>query len=325
MPLPAACLNLTRRRWLHAAGALPLALHLQPACAAEDVKAGAIDLMPDFWRAYDASVRESASARAAHLRRAFFGPHEATYRLAGIKPPDEPAIARWLVRFDAIAADTRALHARLERELGRHRADFRAALPDFDPQRSPVHLMPSMDRFDAHLEPHPDGLPLFFAPDGIVRYHGAGADLSVLFSHEMFHCYQGQLNAGMAQDAQPAVYVNLWIEGGATYASEHLNPGASLRHVLLDDEVLLRDGPRVAPRVAAAMLDRIDATDDATLNSFFSMGATAEWPARAGYYVGLLAARDWARTMSLQQLAAMPREQVRQCSLDALRRIAGQG
>jgi hypothetical protein len=324
MPPSTDCPDLTRRRWLNAAAAMPLALHLPPARAA--TQGGAIDLMPDFWRAYDAGRSGPAPARAARLHREFFSRHEATYRLAGMKPPDEPAVARWLERFDTIAQDTRALHGRFERELSRHRTTFRAALPDFDPLRSPVYLLPSMDRFDAHLEPQPDGLPLFFAPDGIARYHGAAADLSVLFMHEMFHCYQGQLNAGMAQDPQPPVYVNLWIEGGATYASEQLNPRAPLLHVLLDDEVLLREGPHAAARVAAAMLDRIDATDDATLNGFFSMGTTsANWPARAGYYVGLLAARDWARTMSLQQLAAMPREQVRQRSLDALRTIASQG
>jgi hypothetical protein len=311
----------TRRHCLQAAIALPLVVHHRLSDAAQ--VGAATDLMPDFWRVYDASSALHQPARADRLRREFFQPNEPIYRLAGMKLPDDAVIVRWLASFDGIAQNVRRMHRRFAHALAHHRTAFRRALPDFDPQRSPVYLLPSVYRFDAHLEPQPDGLPLFFAPDGIVRYHGADADLSVLFSHEMFHCYQGQMNAGMAQDSQPPVFVNLWVEGGATYASERLNPRASLRHVLLDDDALLREGPRSAPRVAAALLERIDATDAATLKSFFAMGWRGDWPSRAGYYVGLLVAREWARTMNLQQLAAMPREQVLQRSIQTLRRIAG--
>lgn len=315
-PLPA----LSRRHWLQAALAFPLTSRLASATPAND----AIDLMPAFWRVYDAGLELPVAERAGRLRRGFFEPHGAVYKEAGSKLPDEARIARWLATFDALAPGVRAVHRRFGAELARQRKAFGEALPDFDPQRSPIHLLPSLYGFDAHLEPRADGLPLFFAPDGIVRYHGAEADLSVLFAHEIFHCYQGQMNPGMAQDTRPAVYVNLWIEGGATHASEQLNPGASLHHVLLDDDVLLREGPRTAPRVAAALLDRLDATDDATLQSFFAMGWRGEWPARAGYYVGLLVAREWARTMDLRQMASMPREQVRERSAGSLRRIAAQ-
>lgn len=311
----------TRRHCLQAALALSLALRHGLSEAAPT--GAATDLMPDFWRVYDASHALRLPARAHLLRREFFQSNEPIYRLAGMTLPDDAAIERWLSSFDGIAQSVRDMHRRFALELAHHGAAFRRALPDFDPQRSPVYLLPSVYRFDAHLEPQTDGLPLFFAPDGIVRHHGADADLSVLFSHEMFHCYQGQMNPGMAQDPQPPVFVNLWVEGGATCASERLNPRASLRHVLLDDDVLLREGPRTAPRVATALLDRIDATDAATLKSFFSMGWRGEWPARAGYYVGLLVAREWARTMSLQQLAAMPREQVLERSIHTLRWIAG--
>ncbi|HET7863841.1 MAG TPA: hypothetical protein VFL86_05480 [Burkholderiaceae bacterium] len=311
---------ITRREWLAALGALSLGLNRPLRAAAAD--GAAIDLMPNFWHTYDAGRALQMPERAEGLRREFFEPHADTYRQAGSKLPDDAAIGRWLASFDGIAPSVRDMHHRFAHELARHSAAFRIALPDFDPQRSPIYLLPSMDRFDAHLEPHANGLPLFFAPDGIVRYHGAGADLSVLFTHEIFHCYQGQMNPGMTQDTRAPVYVNLWVEGGATYASERLNPQASLHHVLLDDDVLLREGPGTATRVAKALLDRIDATDDATLNSFFSMGWRGPWPARAGYYVGLLVARDWARTMDLQALAAMPRERVREQSIAALQRIA---
>ena len=61
---------------------------------------------------------------------------------------------------------------------------------------------------------------------------------------------------------------------------------------MLDDEAPLRDGPAAAPRIAAALLAALDATDAATVESFVSMGWHGDaWPRRGGYYVGYLAAR----------------------------------
>jgi len=271
------------------------------------------DRMPAFWRAYDASLALPPQERAQRLVREFFSPAQALYARAGSKAPDAAAAGRWLARFDPIAPDVRAVSARVTTELPANLDRFRAALPDFDPAVSPIAVLPSLFAFDAHLEPGGATLPLFFGPDGIVRYHGTRADLDVLFSHEIFHCYQAQRNPALMLASNPPVYGNLWIEGVATWASGQLNPGASLLHVLLDDEALFRDGPRTAPRVAAAMLARLDATDDATLAGFFGAGQTGlEWPSRAGYYVGYLAARRIGAELSMREMAALPMARIRE-------------
>lgn len=316
--MPPAAL-LTRRSWIAAA----LAGMAAPACAAPPSLPD--DRMPAFWRLYDGSRTEAADARVEALRDGFFKPNEALYRRAGARLPADEALQAWLTQFDPMAHAVRKVHARLVADYGAHVEHFVAALPDFDPAASPTVVLPSLFRFDAHLEPDGRQLPLFFGPDGIVRHHGPNPDLGVLLSHELFHCYQAQRQPALSLDPQPPLYAGLWIEGTATYASERLNPGASLRHVLLDDEPLWRDGPPLAARIAAEALARIDSTADADQAAFLSHGYRGEWPARAGYYVGLLAARSIGRSLGLREMAALPAPQVRERLAVALAQIQRDG
>jgi hypothetical protein len=144
----------------------------------------------------------------------------------------------------------------------------------------------------------------------------------VLFAHEVFHCYQAQRNPALSLDPEAPVYAGLWIEGVATFASERLNPQASLKHVLLDDEALWRDGPAALPRVVAALRERLDSTDPRDLSAFFSAGWKGDWPARSGYYAGLLAARRIGGTLPLAAMAALPAAEVRRRLAEALQTLA---
>jgi hypothetical protein len=323
----------TRRSLLKGAAALLAAGVAVRSPAAEgggDAReiAGALvdDRMPAFWRVYDTTRTLPVAERAQRLVDGFFKPEQALYRRAGMKERTPDSVARWLAAFDGIAPAVRQVHAQMPGTLRSNIAKFRAALPDFDAASSPVFVLPSQFNFDAHLEPDGATMPLFFGPDGIVRLHGAGADLGVLFAHEIFHCYQGQRNPSMALDPKPPAFANLWIEGVATWASEQLNPGASLLHVLLDDETLLHEGPRTAPRVAAALLEHLDTTDDAFIGSLFTTGAHGpDWPARAGYYVGWLASRRIGRELTLGQMAALPTPQVRERLVAQLQEIRAGG
>ena len=277
--------------------------------------------MADFWAAYDVGRTLELPARAQGLVDAFFQPHAADYRRAGIDPTAR-RVAAWLPQFDAMELDVRALHARFTESYARNLARLRTALPDFDGRASPVELLPSLFHFDAHLQPDGRHLPLFFAPDGIVRFHGPGADLGVFFAHEIFHCYQAQKNPSMSLDERAPVFASLWIEGVATYASERLNPGASLLHVLLDDSRLAAADDATLKKVARSLVTHLDATDDATQRSFFVLSYQGDWPPRAGYYVGLLAARRLGETMTLRQMAELPTPRVRELLEQALRAIA---
>lgn len=283
---------------------------------------GFVDLMPEFWAAYDGHAGQDVPSRSRSLFDAFFRNHADVYRRAGleVKPAD---VARWLPGFDGRAAAARTVHRRFAHDYAGNVGRFRSAIADFDGHASPVTLLPSLMHFDAHLQPDGPRLPLFFGPDAIVYYHGADADLDVLFSHELFHCYQGQRNPAMCLDAEAPLYVSLWMEGTATWASETLNPGASLQHVLLDDALLARAAPSQLSAAAQAMLSALDARDPATQALFFESGHHGDgWPPRAGYAVGLQIARGLGTTMSLPQMAALPAQAVRETLAQALARFA---
>ncbi len=315
--------------FLAAALAAPAIGRAQPASAqaassarAADAHAGFVDLMPAFWAAYDAHLGDALPARAQALFDQFFRPHDADCRRAGYEPT-LAAIAARLPGIDQRAAAARTVHANFAQNYASNLHRFRQALPDFDDAASPVTLMPSLGHFDAHLQPNGASLPLFFDPDAIAFHHGAGVDLDVLFSHELFHCYQGQKNPVMCLDPAAPVYVSLWMEGTATYASERMNPGASSLHVLLDDVALAQADDASLRTAAQGLLANLDATDDAVQSLFFQTGHHGDgWPPRAGYAVGLRIARGLGATMTLPQMAALPAPQARDTLAQALKRMS---
>jgi len=305
---------LSRRRTLCLLGACAL----PHAAAAPEPRP--VDLMPAFWAAYDGGLGRPLAERVQRLAAGFFDPHLADYRTAGIAKR-LANVAPWLPEFDAVAADVRAVHARFVRDYAGRMATFRRALPDFDAAAAPVTLMPSLFGFDGHLEPDGKAVPLFFGLDGIVRFHGADANLDVLFTHELFHCYQAQKNPALMLDPKAPVFASLWQEGVATYASEQLNPGAGLLHVLLDDKPVAEADRATLRRVAAALLEHLDATDAGMQEAFFGMGYAGSWPARSGYHVGLLLARRVGATTTLPRMAALPTPEVRATLAKALRAL----
>lgn len=285
-------------------------------------RAGFFDLMPRFWAVYDAHLAEDLPSRARALFEKFFLVHADVYLLTSYTATLDD-VTRMLPGIDRRAAAARTVHAEFAHQYAGNVARFRAVLPDFDGRASPVTLLPSLGHFDAHLQPNGVNLPLFFDPDLIVYHHGTDVDLDVLFSHELFHCYQGQKNPAMCLDPVAPLYVSLWNEGTAVYASERMNPGASPLHVLLDDRGLLQADDISLRAAARAMLSSLDATDAATQSLFFDTGPHSDaWPPRAGYAVGLQIARGLGATMSLPQLAELPARRVRETLAQALRTMA---
>ncbi len=281
-----------------------------------------LDLMPDFWTVYGEPSSENLPERAQRLFDGFFRKHHDVYRLAGVETKLDDVV-RWLPGFDGRAPAAHVVHMRFARDYAGNLGRFRSALPDFDDRASPVTLLPSLMHFDAHLQPNGSSLPLFFGPDAIVYFHGADADLAVLFSHELFHCYQGQMNPAMGLDPAAPLYASLWMEGTATYASERLNPSTSPLHVLLDDATLAHLEMSSMRAAAQAMLSHLDARDEATQSLFFETGHHGDgWPPRVAYAVGLQIARGLGAAMSLPQMAALPAPGVRETLAHALQRLA---
>jgi hypothetical protein len=263
------------------------------------------DLMPAFWRVYNPIAASPVEAQADRLVREFFTPRHAIYARAGVTRTDSATVARWLPKISGIIPPMRSLHAQFAQAYGGYAATFTQAFPDFDRAGAPVFLIPSLLHFDAHLQPSNGQLPLFFGLDGIVRFHGPQADLGVLFAHETFHCYQAQTNPAVMLATTAPLFASLWVEGGATWVSERLNPRASALHVLLDDTALAGATPDQVAAAATALLAAFDATDDAAATPFFASGWQGPWPARIGYLIGLAATREIAAAMPTARFARL--------------------
>jgi hypothetical protein len=283
-----------------------------------------MDLMPSFWTAYDATMANPMAVRVDALIERFFKPHATQYKQAGLKWSAD-IVAQWLSPFDAFAPSVRKLHQDFAKRLAITGKAFRSELTDFQPIRTPIVVLPSLFQFDGHMELAGDQWPLSFGLDGIVLIHGADPNLEVLISHELFHCYQAECNPSLMSKPKLTVGENLWIEGTATYASERLNPLASLSNVLCDTPALVAMPADTLRKVALAAIAQFDSDDDATLAQYFDLGYRGSWAARAGYYVGLLAARTVGKHMSLKEIASTDEAQFRPLLLDALKQISSSG
>jgi hypothetical protein len=278
---------------------------------AASVPGSIIDLMPDFWSVYDPVAKAPIKDQSAALTQRFFAVHKALLARAGIHHLDAEIIEAWLGKVSPMIPAIRRLHRRFANDYGAYTRRFVGAFPDFDKAAAPTFLIPSLFHFDAHLEPSDGQLPLFFGMDGIVKYHGENANLSVLFAHETYHCYQSQKNPSVMMAHKVPLFAGLWVEGGATWVSEKLNPNASVLNVLLDDKALAAMTGGQIKITANTMLAKFDSTEDADAASFFSAGRTGAWPARAGYLFGLHIARRIAPTFTSADFASLPLKDMR--------------
>jgi hypothetical protein len=186
------------------------------------------------------------------------------------------------------------------------------AFPDFDPAGTPIYLMPSLLNFDGHTQKWNGVIPLFLGVDGLVLYHGEGAQLTVILDHETFHIYQDQANPGLNYegDAENPIYIALWQEGLAQYVSGALNPGASRLNVLGDDKALAAASADEARQAAGAMLEHLESRENKTYWRYFSK-QDKDITGRLGYLAGLMIVKSAAPGRTLPELARLDRTQVR--------------
>lgn len=275
---------------------------------------GALELrsvMPEFWRWWASVEHASIDQQAAGFWNVIVHAHPELYSpsVMGPKFSDETAaratIRAYFEKLPPVLADMRAISARMPQLLRDGYARFSATFPDVR-WRGPVYIMPSLFKFDGGTRPL-DGKPqLFFAPDGIAKYHGGDSqpdDQCAFFAHELFHIYHQQFFAPDPHQDM-SVWQQLWIEGLATYVGARLCPRATEAEILLSATLAAETRPMLTT-LAHELRGELAATDDATLTRWFAAGTSGEVPSRAGYYLGYLVARDAARTHPLPQLARL--------------------
>ena len=279
------------------------------------------NLMPQFWDLYDSALHERIQVRVESILHGFFTPNALIYEGAGVKW-SAAGIARWLKDFDPIADSVRALSLTVPATIRAQPPRFQANLPEFDANAGRIYFLPSLFWFDGHRQPWRGAYPLFVGVDGIVHYHGNDCDLTVFIDHELLHVFHAQRNPAMLLDESPPIFIDLWTERLAVYASRILNPAADRLHILLDDQPLAAATADAVTYAAGELLKCLDSTDSKDEQRFFSTGYVGDLPARSGYLVGWKVAERVGRSMSLTALASLNQSAVRERVAHELAAIA---
>jgi hypothetical protein len=161
-----------------------------------------------------------------------------------------------------------------------------------------------------------------FGLDVIARLH-TWRNNAPFFHHELFHIYHRQA-MGIPEAENEPIYVGLWVEGLATYASKVMNPTASDAELMLDTPAGLAAQCRTEMRqIAAAMLRDLESADPNLSEKYFMLSAKdTSVPRRSGYCVGNLLAERLGRSRSLAELSRLTPTQVLPLLREELRRLA---
>ena len=283
-----------------------------------------VDLTGAFDRSWSATAELPDDKRAAAFEAdfakvlpGFYDPKRVADRM-----PEEKYQARVLQQLKTYPEEREGIQ-RVSREfsglIGPAQRSFEKA---FGPMRGypPIYLVNSLGEFDGGTRDLPEGTRLMFGADVIDRLH-KDKPIQPFFHHELFHLLHRRSFKGCEQ-----VWCNLWSEGLAVYVASRLNPAADDGALLLNFPVPLR--PLVESHKQAAVCAvraRLDSTDPKDYAPLFLGGGealSAELPARFGYYVGYLVAKDLGQTRSLRQLAGLRNEEMKTLVMSSLDRMA---
>ena len=299
-----------------------------PLCASQvsdATRCRVVNLMPPFWRFWDAAKDQPQSAQLLLFDEMVVKEHPEVYRESvlsvGSDAPDLKAqIANFLRGAPANITAMRKLSDSLEGDLPLYLIDFQKTFPDFACQNS-IYFLVSLGAFDGAVRPVHGYPELLFGVDVIARIHPQD-ELGAFFDHELFHMYHRQIT-GMGGIMGDPLYRALWEEGLATYVSGVLNPRLSESAILGRPEDLAARAKPLLSQIARELLQNMDSTSPDLYQTFFlGNSARKDIPPRSGYYVGLLIARKLGQSHSLQQLAKMNGESLRSTIRRMLQKMA---
>lgn len=260
------------------------------------------DLIPDLFNFLQIAPGEKNN-RAKLFAQSVIQRRPEVYNRPQIFKTDTATLEQYLAGLPAYLPAIKQLHSRFLEQCEPIQVTFLKAFPDFDCSRARVYLMLSLFRFDGKI-PHDNPHVLLLGLDGLAKFHGADARLSVILSHELFHIYHFQVNPLPRNIDQIPLYRLVWQEGLATYVSKQLNPDASLADVLLDPR-LAQEGPRNISVVARHLVTQLESVDDSTTAIYLSYWRGGQMPPRMGYLIGYEIARKMAATRSIRELARL--------------------
>jgi hypothetical protein len=260
------------------------------------------DLIPELFNFLSTAPKDKEE-RAKLFAQLVIQPHPEIYSRPDVFRTDLPALELYLDGLASYLPAIQLIHERIEAQRTSIEAKFLNAFPDFKISKARLYLMLSLFRFDGKI-PHDNPRMLLLGLDGIAKFHGADAQLSVILSHELFHVYHFQVNPLPYDTDNIPLYRLIWQEGLATYVSQALNPDASLSDVLLDPR-LASEGPGRIAGMSASLLRDLTSVDDLTAGRYLSYRGVGPTPSRMGYLIGYEMVKKAATDHSLADLARL--------------------
>jgi hypothetical protein len=291
--------------------AVPAARVMLAAAPAPTAPCAATDLMPTFWKYWDAAKGLPRDEQVRLFQERVMGAHAAIYGgvFEGMDKQIPKVVGESLDKMPSVEAGMRELSARLSDELPRQIARFREAFPKFRCEEA-VYFLYSAGEFDGGTRDVSGKEALMFGLDVIAMLK---EPLSPLFTHELFHVY----HAERIPKAPEAFYWNMWEEGLASYVSAKLNPNAPA--------CCLPPAPPIdaaLPKIVAGVLERLDSESRDDYRPYFFGGENAlGLPQRSGYVLGYRIAAEAGKTRSLEELAELQPAEVRKLVEAGLRRM----
>lgn len=264
------------------------------------------NLAPKFIEFWGTVQSRPIDEQLAELKKNFFPEFAQFYRYkiekwkeVGKNPDKE--LKKQLAQYPEIEEQFIRKTKEITNKLDSTLESFVVAIPGLD-RNFDVYITHSFGEMDGGSR-EIDGTTYFILGiDGMVNYHQGFVSETPFFHHELFHVYHSQYFP-----EEQVMWIALWAEGLATYASEKLNPKASFKDLLLD----LPEGmvKRIENDIAFHWNDlksKLKSTNEDDYESYFSVSSEeTRIVTRAGYYLGYLLAKEIGKTKSLSEMAQM--------------------
>jgi len=320
----------TRRDILQAIGAASAGAACAPGLAAVRPGYRLVNAMPQLFKLLDGSADTQQSTLVARFRAEIIAAHAEVYGFFGAY--SDRVLGRYLADVATRAARQREQSAGFPAAFADTWASFVAAMPRTGGEATTVHLLPASHEMMG----------------GAVRALGArdfvalGSEemfervddrraLSTYLDHELTHLCHNQNNPEMRSVTETffldragpkaRLYQLMWLEGLAAHASKMLNPDASVRDVLLSDDLPARVAARW-PQLVEGVRRNFDATDPNIIGAYVFNGDEAQhMPKSAAYYLGMRLADELAKHHDVRDLIILRGEALRSALLHTLQQL----
>lgn len=269
------------------------------------------NLGPAFIEFWNSVKNKSPDEQVIALKKDFFPmfPEFYQYKIDNWEKhggnPDK-AIKQELAEFPKIEKEFSKKTQQITKDLNSTMESFIGALPDFNSDIE-VFITHSFGDMDGGTRNIDNKVYFILGIDGMVKYHKGMTSETPFFHHELFHVYHGQFLA-----EEQIVWLALWVEGLATYASKKLNPEATYKDMLLD----MPHG--MINKINSDLLfhwndleSKLESRKDTDFTHYFLMNSKHKRiVVRSGYYLGYLIAKEIGQEKDLSEMAKMSRDEI---------------